>query len=311
MADKTKIEWADATLNYINGCSLASPGCTNCYAMKQAHRFPVRQGLTVQTKGGMVWTGEVRANEKALHQALAWKRGRRIFWNAHGDLFHAKVPDAWIDRQFAVMAMTGQHIHMVLTKRSDRMRAYLAHYDFRRRVSAVIHSWPADQIGHGNEFTGDFNLAFRPALPNVWLGVSVEDQKRRDERVPDLVACAAARRFVSYEPALGPVDWGGAKIDLIIAGGESGPGSRPAHPDWFRQTRDQCAAAGMAFFFKQHGDWIALAQNDGRAWKTDGTHFCRLRPDGSRGDDGWPMQKVGKRHAGNLLDGRQHLELPQ
>src|SRR5688572_20003260 len=126
MADGTKIEWADATLNYVNGCSLESPGCTNCYAMKQAHRFPVRQGLTVKTKGGMVWTGEVRENPRALEQALAWKRGRAIFWNAHGDLFHPKVPDAWIDRQFAAMALTPQHRHMILTKRSARMREYLA-----------------------------------------------------------------------------------------------------------------------------------------------------------------------------------------
>lgn len=94
MADGTKIEWADATLNYANGCSLASPGCTNCYAMKLAgtrlRHHPSRAGLTHDSKAGPVWTGEVRMHEPALHQALAWKRGRKIFWNAHGDLFHAR-----------------------------------------------------------------------------------------------------------------------------------------------------------------------------------------------------------------------------
>lgn len=108
MSDGTKIEWTDATANVINGCRLRSPGCKRCYAMGQAHRFDVRRGLTQKTKGGMVWTGEVRFNEKALQQVLHWNRPRKIFWNAHGDMFHENVPEEWIDRCFAVMALTPQ-----------------------------------------------------------------------------------------------------------------------------------------------------------------------------------------------------------
>jgi protein gp37 len=217
VADNTKIEWADATLNYVNGCSLASPGCTNCYAMKQAHRFPVRQGLTVQSKGGMVWTGEVRINDKELKKALAWKRGRRIFWNAHGDLFHENVPDEAIDRLFAVCALTPQHTHMILTKRSARMREYLSRPAVEVRIGLealgivmAAHAANAGStLGAGVTLKGsDINpgaLKLWP-LPNVWLGVSVEDQQRADERIPDLLATPAAVRFISAEPLLGPVD---------------------------------------------------------------------------------------------------------
>ena len=139
MADNTKIEWADATVNYVNGCSVVSPGCTNCYAMRLAgtrmKTHPTRAGLTRESKAGPVWTGEVRAHEPALQQVLAWKKPRRIFWNAHGDLFHPNVPDEWIDRQFAVMALTPQHTHMVLTKRPERMRDYVS--AIRRHVSRL------------------------------------------------------------------------------------------------------------------------------------------------------------------------------
>lgn len=199
MSDNSKIEWTDATANYVNGCSVLSPGCTNCYAMRLAgtrmKHHPSRAGLTRATKAGPVWTGEVRANEKVLREVLGWKRPRAIFWNAHGDLFHENVPDEWIDRQFAVMALTPQHRHMVLTKRPARMREYLtapgrgdhvhARMMFMFALADTQWQWP---------------------LPNVWLGVSVEDQARADERIPELLACPAAMRFISAEPLLGPVD---------------------------------------------------------------------------------------------------------
>jgi protein gp37 len=279
--DNTKIEWADSTLNYANGCSLASPGCTNCYAMKQAHRFPVRQGLTQQSKGGMVWTSEVRMNDKALQQALAWKRGRKIFWNAHGDLFHENVTDAQIDRLFAVCALTPQHTHMILTKRSARMREYMRD---RARITAdhnglALIAMAAEALGH-DVVPGE--LRSRWPLPNVWLGVSVEDQQRADERIPDLLATPAAVRFISAEPLLGPVDltgwlWGraepcpgcpkdmdcscgmyprhmlGEEPDLawVIVGGESGHKARPMANEWAQSLVDQCQAAGVAAFVKQ------------------------------------------------------------
>jgi len=306
MADGTKIEWADATLNYVNGCSLASPGCTNCYAMKQAHRFDVRRGLTQMTKGGMVWTGEIRLNDKALQQALAWKRGRRIFWNAHGDLFHENVPDAAIDRLFAVCALTPQHTHMILTKRSARMREYLT------KLSTIWHDAGDpfdDRIGSllvelsGSPCAiGVWEDQF--ILPNVWLGVSVEDQQRADERIPDLLNTPAAVRFISAEPLLGPVDLGAVRWDVagypmlgalpnpaeaddfrwahhdtqgirwVIIGGESGPNARPMHPDWARSLRDQCQAAGVPLLFKQWGEWeVSLdRERDDPDWRANYTN---------------------------------------
>ena len=171
---------------------------------------PSRAGLTQDSKAGPVWTGEVRLSESQLVQPLRWKRPRRIFWNAHGDLFHENVPDEWIDRVFAVCALTPQHTHMILTKRPERMRQYVVgdYSIWRDRVSMVINDWPADQIFCGNEFSADFDvlMADNRPLPNVWLGVSVEDQTRADERIPDLLATPAAVRFLSCEPLLGAVD---------------------------------------------------------------------------------------------------------
>lgn len=207
---KTLIEWAEYTVNAINGCSLASPGCTNCYAMRLAgtrmKHHPSRAGLTQDSKAGPVWTGQVRLNEKALLQPLAWKRARRIFWNAHGDLFHDAVPDEWIDRVFAVCAITWQHTHMILTKRSARMREYMNGFacDGARRfhvadaAQKITRDWKESA-------RGVWALESWP-LPNVWLGVSVEDQTRADERIPDLLATPAAVRFISAEPLLGPVN---------------------------------------------------------------------------------------------------------
>lgn len=275
MADNSTIEWTDATWNPITGCAVVSPGCTNCYAMRLAgtrlSQHPSRDGLTRDSKAGPVWTGETRFNEQWLTQPLQWRRPRRIFVCAHADLFAESVPDAWIDKVFAVMALAPQHTFQVLTKRARRMREYLTRNDRQSRIAA------RGFFIDGGEFEP------RWPLPNVWLGVSAEDQARADERIPDLLATPAAVRFVSAEPLLAPLDltaisWGGdficgstdalrgidtclefpgeprpsrGKIDWVIVGGESGPGARPMHPDWARAIRDQCAAAGVPFFFKQ------------------------------------------------------------
>lgn len=300
MADGTKIEWTDATVNAINGCSVISPGCTNCYAMRLAgtrlKHHPSRAGLTVDSKAGPVWNGQVRPNEEQMLQPLRWARPRRIFWNAHGDMFHADVPTAWIDRCFAVMALTPQHIHQVLTKRADRMHEYFSDPSWASRISSVVNAWPSDKIGRGNEFTADFNLCFGNFLPNVWLGVSAEDQKRFEERTDLLMLTPAAVRWASVEPMLGaivgtaPADstfrmlstWYGPdgfdetgsqperdrmsgyfpRLDWLVCGGESGPGARPMHPSWVRNLRDQCAEAGTAFFFKQWGEWAPVCAMD-------------------------------------------------
>jgi len=163
-----------------------------------------------------------------------------------GDLFHEDVPDEWIDRVFAVMALCPQHTFQVLTKRDKRMRKYVTAKRFDE-----INSY-AGLYGHWS----DMPNAGWP-LPNVWLGVSVEDQKRADERREHLEQTPAAIKIVSYEPALGPVDWSlWAFVHQIISGGESGVGALPSHPDWHRATRDYCANYSIAYFFKQHGEWI-------------------------------------------------------
>lgn len=402
MADHTKIEWADATVNAVNGCSVISPGCTNCYAMKLAgtrlRNHPTRAGLTDQTKAGPVWNGQVRLNEEHLLQPLIWQRPRQIFWNAHGDLFHHAVPDEWIDRVLAVCALTPQHQHLILTKRSNRMRRYFAGLeadDIGRNSQRITQATNFVMLASGRSWgklgstgtyitttihqtgarepymirgTGDGGVerligwrdgerwsrcsdayaanvpdwlksapeggwAFKEwPLPNVWLGVSVEDQTRADQRIPDLLATHAAVRWISAEPLLGPVDLqhieyypgflldgltgksqdgacpDGPGLDWIVTGGESGPNARPMHPDWARSLRDQCAAANVPFFFKQWGEWAEV---------DEGPYNFLMGPDGERctGSEtvngAAPMRKVGKKAAGRLLDGTEHNAMPE
>lgn len=209
MADRTPIEWTDATWNPITGCSVTSPGCTNCYAMRLAGTrmkdHPSRAGLTTMSKKGPVWTGEVRFNEQWLDQPLRWRKPRMIFVCAHGDLFHENVPDDWIDRVFAVMALCPQHVFQVLTKRPERMRDYLAERQsdwVTRWAAAAWRLRPRELRPDGNGQLLMRNHAKFP-LPNVWLGTSVEDQIRADERIPILLDTPAAVRWVSAEPLLG------------------------------------------------------------------------------------------------------------
>lgn len=297
MADNTAIEWADATWQPITGCSVVSPGCTNCYAMRLAgtrlQHHPSRAGLTIDSKAGPVWNGLVRLNEDWLDQPLRWKRGRRVFVCAHGDLFHEAAPDEWIDRVFAVMALTPQHSFLVLTKRAERMRAYMRDVErealWMNAVAAAIERYKLFGLRH--EYL-EYRDPWVP-LPNVWLGVSVEDQTRADERIPLLLDTPAATRFISAEPLLAPVDltrlqdfnghwWDAiagehwvpgagsensrtfrtANLDWIIVGGESGPGARPMHPAWARSLRDQCRTADIRFFFKQWGEWMPTSGVD-------------------------------------------------
>jgi protein gp37 len=334
MADNSKIEWTDATWNPITGCSVVSPGCTNCYAMRLAGtrlaHHQSRSNLTRDTKAGPVWTGEVRFNEDWLDQPLRWKKPRMIFVCAHGDLFAEGVPDAWIDRVFAVMALAPQHTFQVLTKRSARMREYLS-------------SWRVDADGFFTRDGGGYNSSAhlrrdRFPLPNVWLGVSVEDQKRAEERIPDLLATPAAIRWISAEPLLGQVNlhWiavpgtngldalrgltdfdegplrAGPRLDWIVVGGESGPGARPMHPDWARSLRDQCAAAGVPFHFKQWGNWWPRDQ-----WEhnpdlilPDDDYVASGQAPGTCHVGTAVMHRQGKKTAGRLLDGVEHNGLP-
>ncbi len=313
MSTASKIEWTDATWNPVVGCSIVSPGCIRCYAMRMAARIeamdkaaghaPHYRGLTKKTKAGAVWTGVVRLHRPALLAPLTWRKPRRVFVNSMSDLFHEALSDADIDQVFAVMAFSPHCQFQVLTKRADRMRAYFA--DTAARESAIDSAMNelAPAHWHRRELH-DWSDGL--PLPNVWLGVSAERQVEADARVPTLLATPAAVRFVSAEPLLGPVVPSSAwhRLNWIIAGGESGPRARPAHPDWFRTLRDACKAAGIAFFFKQWGEWGSGFDTveDARPFKGD-----RLRyfPELDR-----TYYRVGKAVAGAELDGRLHREFP-
>jgi protein gp37 len=329
MGDNSKIEWTEATWNPIVGCSIVSPGCTNCYAMTFAGnrldgnpKTPHYAGTTQKSKAGPVWTGKVAlAPESKLLEPLRWKRSRMIFVNSMGDLFHESVPDAWIDQVFAVMALCPQHTFQVLTKRAERIRDYVSNgHDGTLEAARLLSQNMSDRFRD--------RPIFWP-LPNVWLGVSAEDQRRADERIPHLLETPAAVRFVSAEPLLGLINLGmiacpdragwlcplsgehqlqpahadhrGTHLDWIIVGGESGSGARPMHPDWARSIRDQCQAAGVPFFFKQWGEWCPTESEDQPVYKGEhrylGNHVHAFR--------------TGKRHAGRQLDGREHNEMPE
>ena len=269
----TGISWADETWNPITGCSVVSPGCTHCYAMRQAgtrlRNMPQYEGLTLIDAKRPVWNGKVRFNEGALDLPSRWRKPRRIFVNSMGDVFHEDVPDEWIDQVFMVMALNQEHQFQLLTKRPEHMQLY-------------INRGPAERVQ--DIYTVAHGASECPwPLPNVWLGVSVEDQIRANERIPILLGTPAAVRWVSAEPLLAPVAlidlqdpdgdgvldaltgkghtpgvglWEAAKLDWVVCGGESGHGSRPMNLHWARSLRDQCKLNGTAFHFKQWGDWL-------------------------------------------------------
>jgi protein gp37 len=301
MSDRSGIEWTEATWNPIAGCSIVSPGCSHCYAMRMAARLaamghiPQYAWTTKKVKGRAVWTGVINvAGDDTLHKPLHWKNSRMIFVNSMSDLFHEDVPWPIIDRVFDVMMLARQHTFQVLTKRAARMREYMR--DSARGALGEV--WPP---------------------PNVWLGVSAERQKEADERISHLLETPAVVRFVSAEPLLGPLDihaWLILKsLDWIIVGGESGPRARPMHPEWARDLRDQCTAAGVPFFFKQWGEWGSFYGGMGTTFFAE-PHSCRwLRHDGtwSRKEsdgDARVTARVGKKAAGRLLDGRTWDEMP-
>ncbi|MDO9006318.1 MAG: phage Gp37/Gp68 family protein [Aquabacterium sp.] len=358
MADKSLIEWTDATRNPITGCTLVDDGCRHCYAahlITSWHAIgdhPSRKGLARKNAAGeSKFTGEVRFNEGWLDHPLRWKKPRRIFVCAHGDLFHPNVPDEWIDKVFAVMVLAPQHTFQVLTKRPERAREYLSalHCGDGFRPYIRRPGWEANDRRDGDKL---FLLAEGQSWPlrNVWLGTSISDQASADLRIPHLLACPAAIRFISAEPLLGEVDleqawhgenaldsecWGECAwcekgypalhncqrgkgdwkrdrsgLDWVICGGESGPHARPMHPDWARSLRDQCVAAGVPFLFKQWGEW---APDD---------HFTHFPdPVTSRGMHEWfeadnstvesHSWRYGKKRAGRLLDGVEWSQFPE
>lgn len=234
MADRSAIEWTDATWNPVTGCTKISRGCDNCYAERFSERFrgvaghPFSNGF------------DLTLRPERLYQPLRWSRPRMIFVNSMSDLFHKQVPQSFIDQVFDTMEKADWHVFQVLTKRSSLMRSYL-----RKRYG--VQRGPS----------------------HIWCGVSVED-RQATSRINHLRECAAGVRFLSIEPligAVGQIDLMG--IDWVIAGGESGPGARPVHLEWVREIRDQCITQVVPFFFKQWGGLRPKSggrELDGREW---------------------------------------------
>lgn len=309
----TTIEWTDQTWNPTTGCDRVSPGCDNCYALTMAKRLKAMGSEKYQRDGDPRTSGPgfgVSVHEDALTLPFSWRKPRKVFVNSMSDLFHAEVQDEFIAEVFSVMARTPQHTYQVLTKRHARMRSLLNRPSFRDNLAMWGQPWP---------------------LPNVWLGVSVENQHWADIRIPALLDTPAAVRFISAEPLLGPVDlhryvgepsglsgdWT-RLLDWVIAGGESGRGARPMNPYWPADIAEQCSAAGVPFLFKQHGAWCAWrrpsspwADREPDAWvnREDG----RVVTDESEIHDGWwsGVYRVGKKAAGRLLDGRTWDQYPE
>jgi protein gp37 len=349
--NNTAIEWTDLTWNPVRGCRRVSEGCRNCYAEAIAARFsgPGQpfEGYAERTPAGPRWTGKAgMAPDKTLTQPLRSRRwaekfrethGRRprVFVNSMSDLFYEGFSAEQIDQVFAVMALAHWYTFIVLTKRAKRMREHLSRPAGRLGVAVIeIHkSYFGEEPNPQPMQHLDPGAKWFP-LPNVWMGVSVEDQATANQRVPELLATPAAVRFVSYEPALGPVDWAaylprtlgpaqmssaalqaGATservggIDWVICGGESGPNARPMHPHWARQVRDQCTAAGVPYLFKQWGEWAAGTAPPFLRIDHRGRDVTDLSGLWSQSDE--LMLRLGKKTAGRLLDGVEHNEFPE
>jgi protein gp37 len=326
MAENSSIEWTDATWNPVTGCTKVTPGCDNCYAETFAERW---RG----TPGHYFENGfDVTLRPGKLNQPLRWRKARRVFVNSMSDLFHEKVPDSYIVEVFAVMALTPQHTYQLLTKRHGRMRSLLNQPEFWYQVGRKARHLGYEYDSAANYFADGRNIYDTAVweglrhLDNVWLGVSVEDQKRADLRIPALLDTPAAMRFLSCEPLLGPVDLtevapglryanrgftalaGTPRIDWVIVGGESGPGARPMDPAWARSLREQCVTAGVSFFFKQWGSWAPTGKV-GLGWPFPGETFVG-EPIDARGFRA-EMRRMPKKAAGRELDGRTWDEFPQ
>ena len=332
MGDKSHIEWTDATWSPVTGCTRVSEGCRNCYAERMSATRLVHnsryKGVAKMTANGPHWTGKIRLHHDLLRQPLGWGP-RRVFVNSMSDTFHKEVPFDFIKTIYTSMLLYNWHQYQVLTKRPERMREF--------------HDWLISWA----QVRPDY---FERHFKHVVFMTSAEDQKTLDERLPHLLATRAAIRGLSLEPLLGPIDltkdYGGphpsepntwchaglmggvAKIDWVIVGGESGPGARPMNPRWVRDIRDQCKASGVAFFFKQWGEWAPGHFIDKIYWYHD-AEGKEINFNGYGSDPDpyrihlWPLEKgrdfpaeklslrVGKKAAGRLLDGQIYSEYPK
>lgn len=344
--NKTKIEWADITINPVVGCSHCSPGCDNCYAERFAARL-AKNPKTAAKYAGVVddgrWTGKISSADFSMFKSLP-KAPKRVFVGSMTDIFHdatggkfhdienRKKSNYFLPKLFDIMESLSQYTFIILTKRPENMRQWI-------------------------EFT--LEACVDDILPNLWLGVTVCNQAEADEKIPVLLQTPAALRFVSVEPMLGPVNfrledlvgqtWDTlrgvitaesaglgivtgcqqtSRLGWVICGGETGPGARPMHPEWIRGLRDQCAAAGASFFFEGWGEW---APRSNHPLHNYGVSACAVDPQCTRWDcirltekgnngnllehsgegEEVYMQKVGKRRSGRLLDGIEYSQFPE
>lgn len=355
----TKIEWTQrpgtkgetwnpirATNKQTGGtghfCVKVSAGCQNCYAADFQKRFNNKVRYAAQDADKV----ELFLDEIALLKPLHWKKPRTIFVCSMTDLFYEGHDDEWINRVWAVMALCPQHTFIILTKRPERMSKFLNKDDRDEAIGYRGYEIAEEHGGDTLRMPALIHRGHPPRgswpLPNVWLGVSVEDQAAANQRIPVLLDTPAAVRFLSVEPLLGPVNiepWIGEAIcastyqaagesfdrcdmtgnpcdgiSWVIVGGESGHNARPMHPDWARSLRDQCKAAGVPFFFKQWGAFAPGYSDD----KGFVAHSERYLPDGTDMFDRLDPKKayettakVGKKRAGRSLDGVEHNEWPE
>ena len=306
MAENTKIEWADHTFSPWTGCTKVSPACDHCYAEGWAKR-----------SGHVKWgSGQPRrrTSDANWRMPLKWNREAertgvrpRVFCASLADVFDNEVDPAWRADLFKLIADTQNLNWLLLTKRVGNVMKMANEVADMPRLGSHTGHLIAHQWRNGSP------------PKNVWLGATVVNQEEADRDIPKLLAVPAAKRFLSIEPMLGPMllqEHALSRIDWVIVGGESGPGARPIHPDWARSIRDQCAAAGVPFLFKQWGDWRQMTHADLTtlpastpmgAVKLSGEF---LRPFCENDAPFTRMVRVGKAAAGRLLDGREWNEAP-
>lgn len=301
----TRIEWADRVWNPVTGCSKCSDACDNCYAERMSKRLAGRCGYPTLDPFKVTW------HQDRLFEPISWNKPSRVFVCSMADLFHSDVRDDKLLCIFTVIALSPKQTFLLLTKRPERAHEFLCLENLQDSIIEVAGS------RFGVDGANRVRAAFKDgnALPNVWLGATIWDQASADRSVPILLSTPAAKRFVSIEPMLGPVDLrdglglmcAPGDIDWVICGGETGPGARPMHPDWPRSLRDQCQAAQVPFFFKQWGEFgpSELRTSQGATDHTNGRYHPIADPT-CKG----LVVRLGTRKAGRVLDGRTWEEVP-
>lgn len=340
MAENSGIEWTNHTFNPWRGCTKVSPGCAHCYAETLSGRNPKTLGMW-GSQGTRVVAAEAQWRLPLKWNKAAKESGRRdrVFCASLADVFEdwtGRMTDSqgrvfWWEEDDKTLCVTD-------TEDDGQYRNTASMDDFRNRLFRLIDDTPnlnwlllTKRPQNIIRMMHYRDKAEPWPRPNVWLGVSVENQKCADERIPLLLQAPAAVRFLSCEPLLGPLQFSDVShradavkqlgkralsgIHWVIVGGESGPHARPMHPDWARSVRDQCQAAGVPFFFKQHGGWAEV----GRPTDADEVVQISVRSDrwvnraGGSVHTDWDtvgMNKVGKKVAGRLLDGVEYSEFP-